>query len=71
MDLDWTILGPMGTIAGLFYMIIRNFKKDMKEEFKEIKNDIKNIDNRLSKIEGRLEEREFFEWKEHRKTGTK
>ena len=69
----WTALGTIVAILSLIGWFLRNFKKDMLENFKEIKENfdkintrfdkieekLANIDNRLSVLEIRVDERTF------------
>jgi hypothetical protein len=65
--IDSTIISVIGTGVGVIvaiYTILRNFKKDIKEELVEIKSEIKeikmelrSIDQRVSRLEGAFVER--------------
>lgn len=60
----WTATGSVVAIISFTYIMLRNFKLDIKDSLKEIKEDIREIRNeikwmseKISKLETRVEER--------------
>ncbi len=46
------------TILGFFYMIIRNFRTDMKEGFRSINDRLDRIEIRMDRLENRIDKLE-------------
>lgn len=60
----WTAVGTVVATVGIVYTFLRNFRKDINENFKEIKDDIKEmktdiklLTSRIDRLEVPVEER--------------
>lgn len=60
----WTAVGTVVATVGFICTFLRNFRKDMNDNFKEIKDDIKEMKtdiklmtSRIDRLEVRVEER--------------
>ena len=45
---------PIVAVAGLFYAMMRNEMRPIRDDLKELRKDVHSIDVRLANLEGRL-----------------